>query len=82
MKFEWAPSPLVTLPCVFLKILMWAVAVRCQERVLYRLCFVLSNPAWLGEPASPSSFREEEGTVHGSQSTWASQGTGDSCVLR
>nr|XP_010949763.1 forkhead box protein O1 [Camelus bactrianus] len=46
------------------KILMLAVAVRCRERGLCRTCFVLSNLTWLGEPASPSSFREEEGTVH------------------
>lgn len=44
MKLEWAhSSPLVTLPCVFLKILMLALTVRSRARGLCGTCSVLSN---------------------------------------
>ena len=44
MTLEWAQSsPLVTLPCVFLKILVLALTVRSWARGLCGTCFVLSN---------------------------------------
>lgn len=79
LKLEWAHSgPLVSLPCVSLKILMLALIVRLWAR---GLCGThsLESPGSLGEVCISCIL--QRGRVHGSPSTRASPGTWERYAL-